>query len=137
MNDLRFELFTSNNRSKDVKQLPPTDTSFKYHILRSHLQVILWKAANMKSPPCLDIKNYGWELVDDIPTPVKKASIAPESLLKIVSCSCFSCSSARCSCRNAQLSCTSFCKCSAEERTCNNEFSTTRSDDSANEDDMC
>ena len=60
---------TSNSRSKkppQLKKLPPTDANLMLHILRAHLQVMLWKAASQGEPPAefRDITPFGWEVAN-------------------------------------------------------------------------
>lgn len=63
------------------------------------------------------------ELVGGIPEPVGGVVImASPELMKIVECGCSSdaaCLHRNCSCYSDDLSCTSYCKCSAESQ-CNN-----------------
>jgi len=51
--------------------LPPTSANLLLHVLRAHLQVMLWKAADQQAPPdqSLDITHFGWIFQNDIPTP--------------------------------------------------------------------
>ena len=63
-----------------------------------------------------DIANFGWSIAGSTITPtVSTAKVAPQALLDVVSCSCTAegkaCSGTRCSCNNAGLSCTDYCKC--------------------------
>ena len=56
--------------------VPATTTANMYqHVLRAHLEVMLWKAAGQLVPPAditdsADITNDRWELKDGIPIPV-------------------------------------------------------------------
>ena len=65
MASARYALYTKRTRGKAVcvKPLPPTDANLAYHILRAHYQVMLWKAADLQTPPAVDITAYGWEFV--------------------------------------------------------------------------
>ena len=53
-----------------------------FHILRAHLQVMLWKSADQKHPPALGINSYGWKITDDLPSPyIASTLIAPPDLM--------------------------------------------------------
>ena len=67
-------------------------------MLRAHLQVMLWKAADESN----DITNFGWVIQDTIPIPAvaQGAPVPPE------------CSTEACSCQKQHLACTSHCNCS-------------------------
>ena len=47
----RFPLYTRNKKSPNVKALPPKSPNMFLHVLRAHLQTMLWKAADQQSPP--------------------------------------------------------------------------------------
>ena len=49
--------------------LPPTSTNLLHHMLRAHLQVMLWKAADHQAPPdeSANITHFGWDIQDSIP----------------------------------------------------------------------
>ena len=51
MEKLRHKIFTSRIASPKIKSLPPTDGALTQHILRCHLQVLLWKSAQDLHPP--------------------------------------------------------------------------------------
>ena len=36
---------------RPLKKLPPTDANLQLHVLRAHLQMLLWKAADQRDPP--------------------------------------------------------------------------------------
>ena len=106
------------------KNLPPTDNNLQLHVLRAHLQMMLWKAADQRHPPVdtRDIRRFGSDVKEGgIVTPsVSNAPVAPQGLLDVVSCSCSAerkaCSEKRCSCHSAGLSCTEYCYCEGEMR---------------------
>ena len=50
METLRHKIFTSRIASPKIKSLPPTDGALAQHILRCHLQVLLWKSAQNLHP---------------------------------------------------------------------------------------
>ena len=51
MEAARFNIFSKNKKSKKVMALPPTSPNLRQNALRSHLQVMLWKAADQQTPP--------------------------------------------------------------------------------------
>ncbi len=115
MNQLRHSIFTSKIATPKIKSLPPTDSALNEHVKRAHLQTMLWKASDKCSPPDVNISDFGWEIVGNIPTPRTGVSeVAPSELMRVVACGCSAqtaCSRHTCSCHGAALSCTSFCKC--------------------------
>ena len=69
------------------------------------------------------LPNFGWNIESSAITPaVTTAPVAPQALLDVVSCSCTAeykaCSSTRCSCNSAGLSCTDYCKCEGGDICC-------------------
>ena len=111
----RFQLFASKKKSLKVMALPPTSSNSWQHVLRAHLQIILWKAADQHSPPeeSVDITRFGWEFKDDIPIPViDHSDPAPSELIDIIRCQCKAqgkmCSSEVCGCHKERISCTSY-----------------------------
>ena len=110
---------------RPLKKLPPTDANLQLHVLRAHLQMLLWKAADQRDPPeeARNIANFGWNIEGSAITPaVSTAPVAPQALLDVVSCSCTAeykaCSSTRCSCNSEGLSCTDYCKCEGGDICC-------------------
>ena len=61
MESARFSLFTKKKKNPKVTSLPPTYDNLMLHVLRSHLQVMLWKAAQKSAPPeeSSDISRFG------------------------------------------------------------------------------
>ncbi len=128
MSNLRHKIFTSKSSMPPLKAFPPTDDALDCHILRSHLQCILWKAADLNEPPTIDFTKYGWFIGSKgilQPETGITVTCAPE-LMKVIACGCSSdmpCSRASCSCKAAGISCTSYCKCTGNE-SCQNKFTT-------------
>ena len=56
---------TGKSGASSVKlcSIPPTTEAFTENVHRCHLQVAVWKAALLESPPDMDSTKYGWELV--------------------------------------------------------------------------
>ncbi|KAH3697904.1 hypothetical protein DPMN_085416 [Dreissena polymorpha] len=74
MTTARFKIFTMKKNTPKVQSLPPTEPNLHYHILRIlrvHLQIMLWEAANCKAPPddSYDITQNDWVIKDGIPVP--------------------------------------------------------------------
>ena len=51
MNEARARIYRSHKKHPPLKKLPPTDANLQLHVLRAHLQVLLWKAADQSDPP--------------------------------------------------------------------------------------
>ena len=99
-----------------VMALPPTSENLLQHILRAHLQIMLWKEADCEVPPAetRDITNFGWKFQDEIPIPViAGGDSAPPELLDVIQCQCKvhgkKCSTEACECHKQHMSCTKFC----------------------------
>ena len=126
MESARFNLFTKKKNSPKVRALPPTSMNLLQHVLRAHLQVMLWKAADHQAPPdeSTAISQFGWEIQNGIPVPViAQNAPAPPELIGVIRCQCRAldkkCSSEACRCHKEHLSCTSYCNCSGEDGCCN------------------
>ena len=64
-----------------IKSLPPADGPFYQHILRAHLQVILWKSTEQNGPPYIDIYAYGWvNTLDKLEPSVGATEMSPADL---------------------------------------------------------
>ena len=73
------------------KNQPPTDSNALIHILGVHGQYQVWKGADKPDPPIVDIRVHGWEMKDEVTTPVIYAAPpTPQNtkLLVMVSCQC-------------------------------------------------
>ena len=57
-----YNIFTKKKRNPKVMALPPTSANLLQHMLRTHLQIMLWKAANCEGTAgeSRDITNFGW-----------------------------------------------------------------------------
>ena len=130
MTDLRFKVWSNKmgncklNLAPDLKVLPPTSKAFEQHVYRAHLQTAIWRSVTSADPPNANPIHYGWTLDIDqnVLVPIAlppDVSPAPMDILKMIKCGCSKCSTARCSCSVAQISCSVFCKCRGEE-ICNN-----------------
>ena len=111
----RFTLFTRKTKSPKIMALPPTSQHLMLHLLRAHLQVMLWKVAHHQTPP---------DECSNIPVPVTGASDpAPPQLIDVIRCQCKAqdkkCSTRTCGCHREHLPCTSYCNCCGEDGNCN------------------
>ena len=97
-----------------ISRMPPTSRSFRFHMLRTHLQVNTWK--NLSET--LNAEDYGFVKTADgylVPIITDKTP-APPYFLQEIKCSCVKpnragllCTS--CGCRKIGLSCNLLCKC--------------------------
>lgn len=100
-----------------LQSLPPTNEAFLQNVLRAHLQVAIWRKSADRHPPNLNPEDYGFVREGNSLRPMTVASdvaLVPEDLLKVVKCGCSSiypCQSRNCSCSQAGMPCTEFCKC--------------------------
>ena len=69
---------------------PPTFASLSHHILRAHLQVMLWKAVDHQAPPSesTNITHFGWEIQDGIPVTIDQSDLVPPELTEVVQRQC-------------------------------------------------
>ena len=121
-----YKLFTKKKKSPKVMSLLATTPNILQHVLRAHLQVMLWKAADHQAPPdeSVDITAFGWDIQDGIPVPVtSKSDPAPPELIDVINCQCKvegkKCITTACGCHKEHLSCMSYCYCSGEDGCCN------------------
>ena len=61
LNTARYKMYMSRKRPPPLKNLPPTDNNLQLYVLRAHLQIMLWKAADKRHPPvdARDIRRFG------------------------------------------------------------------------------
>ncbi len=95
------------------ERLPPTVNAAKFHILRTHLQVLQWKSLMSCTA---DPEQWGWKLTDVKYVPIATdIEPAPADILNFVRCECNTtsrqpCGTPQCSCRKHGLECVSACK---------------------------
>ena len=104
---------TGKNGASSVKpcSIPPTSEAFTEHVHRCHLQVAIWKAALIESPPEMDSTKYDWEL-DHLGILVHEQCHLVHCLpyiLQLIYCNCkpSGCRTVACSCKN--IGCAIFC----------------------------
>ncbi|VDI57325.1 Hypothetical predicted protein [Mytilus galloprovincialis] len=108
---LRYRKFASKvvvgNIYVQVKSLPPTSDSARFHCLRSYLQSRTW----IGNADDLSPTDWGWHIDDNKLLPVKGTlPPAPEKLLKIIKCNYkINCDTMRYSCRKHGIECSSAC----------------------------
>lgn len=98
----------------ELQSLPPTSTGAKYHSFRVYLTIQQWLGF------VLDACLWGWKKKGDmlIPIPMDIA-VAPENILKIISCGCKTTCGNRCGCRKNVGYCSPMCSpCNGQ--TCTN-----------------
>ena len=102
-----------------LESLPPTEAALRPNILRAHYQTAIWRACASQDPPHASAVDYGWyrtERGQMLPEMFSHdVRVAPDELLKLIKCECHAlnnrCGGSRCSCKEANLQCTSFCGC--------------------------
>jgi hypothetical protein len=59
LNMLRVKLATSKDAS--LSRIPPSEPSFKQHVLRSSLQATVWMTSHLAKPPVRSPLDFGWQ----------------------------------------------------------------------------
>ena len=83
---------TGKSGASSVKlcSIPPTTEAFTENVHICHLQVAIWKAARLESPPEMDSTKYGWELDhlgNLVPRTVPSGTLsAPPDVLQLIHC---------------------------------------------------
>jgi len=90
LNHLRYASYmhVSATSSKLVRpeQLPPTENAAKFHVYRTHLQVLHWK---MLSTTDINPEDWGWKQHEGKYILVANdMEVAPEDILKVACCKC-------------------------------------------------
>lgn len=99
-----------------LESLPPTSAAAKYQSYRVYLTVQQWLGVR------LDACTWGWEKRDNILVPVPMGiPVAPDKILKMISCGCKTNCGKRCKCRKGdiKLYCTPMCS-TCNGQTCTN-----------------
>uniref|UniRef100_A0A8D8RB29 Uncharacterized protein n=1 Tax=Cacopsylla melanoneura TaxID=428564 RepID=A0A8D8RB29_9HEMI len=96
------------NGKPDISSLPPTEGAARQHTIRSYRtyhQVLQWLGNDL--PP----QDWGWTMKGDVLVPNQTEDPpAPQVLLQTIFCRFMKdCSSGKCSCRKAMLSCNTAC----------------------------
>ena len=80
MNDARAHSYRYHKKPTPLKTLPSIDANLQLQVLRAHLQMLLWKAADQRDPSeeARNIANFGWNIEGSAITPaVSTAPVAP------------------------------------------------------------
>ena len=138
ISELRWHLFCKHMAECD--KLPPTLGALRQHVLRVYIQARVWGQASIAlQDPQLDPMQNGYHKESDgqLKPTVTNALPAPQAVIEMVSCHCKTdCSSARCSCRTRNLSCTDLCQCSSDCEVDEDTPSRYETDDDDDSDDM-
>ena len=118
LNALRTHLFGKTNGN--LRNLPPTENAFHFHVLRALNQMVVSKRAHQSVPVLPDPLKYGRQVQDGILVPIMmnmdpKPNITRQS--KYCGCSKSHCLRA-CSCARANVKCVIACRCAADPVTC-------------------
>ena len=95
------------------ERLPPTENAAKYHIFRTHIQVVQWKSLMNTA---IDATEWGWKITDGQYIPIATdLEAAPDYMLSVIRCKCkmetkHPCSSQHCTCVKYGLACVAACK---------------------------
>lgn len=134
ISELRWHLFCKHMAEND--KLPPTHGTLRQHVLRVRIQARVWGQASiaLQDPPLDPLQNgYYKESNGQLKPTMTDALPAPKAIIEMVSCRCKAdCSSARCSCRTNNLSCTDLCQCGSE---CQNDEDTQNKCEADDDDD--
>ena len=122
VNVARKTLFCRGNRP--ISHVPPTQDALLQHVKRAAFQAgFVWAQSIVAWQSLPSPSDWGWQCVDNVWHPVwmtlpPAADCCPE----LVSCGCKAgCTTKRCKCVRANLSCTALCNCQGE---CNREDDT-------------
>jgi len=114
LDELRYVLATTTD--KTAAMLPPTEDSFKQHVLRAKYQTRLWCQSHIASQEVVEPVGHGWSACDGgiAPTMFVQAPAPIEVRdLTHLYCTDKDCQNARkCPCRLAGLECIDACSCS-------------------------
>ena len=88
-----------------LESLPPTSSAAQYHSFRSYLTIQLWLGNDEARAT-----DWGWIASDDRLVPVATdRPVAPERILRMISCGCKQNCQKLCKCRKAGLYCSEMC----------------------------
>ena len=121
LNKLRVNLAT--NRESSLIGLPPSESSFRQHVLKVCIQTQVWMSSHLTNPPLCFPYEFGWQKGKHDTEPVLFAGKMSSDFLQDLICSCKGrnlCSKA-CVCLEQNLGCTELCPCQGTE-ICKNEL---------------
>ena len=100
-----------------LESLPPTSAAAKFHAFRTYHTVQQWLGND-----ALAATDWGWQAKEGALSPVgSDQPVAPDRVLRIVSCGCKAGCGRRCKCQKAGLYCTPMCS-TCMGQTCANLF---------------
>ena len=122
LDDLRFMFYKkqvnktlTSKTGFELKSLPPSSDSAKYHSFRVYYQIQKWLGNDQINPT-----DWGWVKKEHLIPLVKDKAAAPDKILRIISCGCkHGCSDKSCVCVKAGMVCTILCS-GCNGRDCNN-----------------
>ena len=118
VNVIRAHLFAS--RKQDIRSLPPTGDTFKFHVLRSLAQFSLYRQASLCNPTLLPPEHYGRRLENGALIPVMQTLPAKPTTAKLYFCKCkvTPYCQRNCSCRKLPGRCIIACPCNGDPDKC-------------------
>jgi len=70
MREAHYSIYSrKKGKSMCILALPFTVANLYLHVRRAHLQMIMWKAADQRGPPQVDITQFYCEMKGGIPSP--------------------------------------------------------------------
>ena len=115
LNMLRVKLATSKDVS--LSRIPPSEPSFKQHVLRSSLQATVWMTFPLAKPPVRSPLDFGWQNGNNgLETVVFTGMMSSDFLQDLIwSCNGRSVCKRSCICYEQSLSCTELCPCQGND----------------------
>ena len=117
LDELRYVLASTSDMP--ASQLPPTQDSFRQHVLRAMYQTAVWCHSHQKKTVLWSPVGKGWRLMEGVMQPVmyeKAAALQKVRDLTNLYCKDKKCSQQKkCPCFAAGLPCTEFCSCDCLE----------------------
>ena len=115
VNLARYQIFKGGKFGEEF--LPPNEDCLDLHLQRANYQCYLWRNTTKAVFSAPNITQHGW-VVKDGKVGIKWMDLAPapDMIMAFINCFCKKgCKTNRCSCKNAQMSCSELCKCSSCE----------------------
>ena len=114
VNDARYRAFCMASSALPELSMPPTSDALHQHCKRANYQAAKMRHSLKGIMSAPSPNGNGWHIEDgELKVTWMTTNPAPESVLKVVHCSCkqSKCETGRCSCMSARLSCTDLCRC--------------------------
>lgn len=115
LNKLRVRLATSKDSA--LVRLPPSEASFKQHVLRACIQAKVWMTSHEAKPHIGSPYDFGWQKGSNGPMPILFTGMMSSDFLQDLVCSCKgkSICSRSCVCFEQNLCCTELCPCQGSD----------------------